>query len=212
MAKKVYALLMTYQITDEEKRYAEQSLNNFHEAVKLLKLASDHLNIIKTPFKDNPPSTEEEILENRVSLRRFRDKCAENFNSFKIKAFSCINAMKSFFSDTMTSKLMKSFIASIDVLEASVNDFLDLFNDLKDKDFQTKVVSSCENIEQKCNDIIDIVDQRIVNHIQTNILSKTWVNSVSDQLQSNVEKHVPILTQIQQEEKEKFNNLINKGK
>jgi len=209
MVKKIYAVLMTYDVSSDEKRYAEEALLNFDEAIKLLTFASDHLNTIKTPFKDNEPSSTEEIVESRVVLRRFRDKAAENFNAFKIKAFSCVNAMKEFSSDTMTAKLMKTMISSIENLEMDVNKFFELFEDLKSKDFQSKVVSMCEGIQSQSDDIIDIIDQRIKNHIQKNILAKNWVDNISNELQQNVEKHVPILSKIQQEEKEKFNNIVN---
>lgn len=209
MIKRVYAVLMTYDITDDEKRYAEQALTNFDGAAKLLEAASENLNLIKTPFKDNEPSTPEEILETRAALRRFRDSCVQKFNAFKTKAFSCVNSMKEFGSDTMTAKLMKSFISSVELLETDVNEFLQVFDDLKAKDFQTKIVSSCEDIQLKCEDIADIINQRIKNHIQENILSKNWVDTVSNELQTNVEKYVPILTEINREEKEKLNQTIN---
>ena len=210
MLKKIYALLMTYDVSDEEKRYAEESLLNFDEAMKLVSFASDHLNTIKTPFKDNTPSSMEEIVDSRVILRRFRDKSAQNFNTFKIKAFSCINGMKEFSSDTATQKLMKTFISAIETLEIDVNKFFELFEDLKAKDFQTNVVKFTEDIQSKCDDILDLIDQRIKGHIQTNILAKNWVDGISTELKQDVEKHVPILSKVYEEEKKQFNEIVNK--
>lgn len=207
--KKAYSVSMTYEVSSEEKSKAEQALILFDHSIKLLSDASDHLNIIKTPFKDNAKSNTEEILDTRTALRRFRDKSVENFNKFKVESFKCVNLMKYFSSDTQTLKLMKSFIAAIESLEENVNSFYELFDNLKDKDFQTNVVKDCDIIQNKCDDIKEIIDQRIRNHIQNNILSKNWVDNVSSELQANIDKKTPLLIQLQNERQEQLNDINN---
>ena len=205
---KAYITQMSYEVSDTEKIKAEQALLHFDAALKALNLASDHLNIMKTPFKENSDMTPDAIMQSRAAMRRYRDKVIDNFNKFKIISFKCINFMQSFSSDTQSVKLMKSFIASIDDLEVKVNKFIDLFNDLQSKDFSTKVVQGIESVQKTCSSIDEIIDERIKNHIQTNILAKNWVDAVSNDLQMKIEKQTPLILDLFNKRQDQLNEII----
>src|ERR1700677_3735665 len=96
---KAYAVQMSYEVSDTEKKQAEHALLCFESSLKTLQQASDHLNIMKTPFKDNPDMEPDEVMKARAAIRRFRDKAIENFNDFKEVAFKCVNSMQMFASD-----------------------------------------------------------------------------------------------------------------
>ncbi len=200
---------MSYDVTDAERKYAQRALVCFNRALKLLNIASDHLNILKTPFKDNPEIKPEEIMTVRVSLRDFRDKSVENFNEFKKMAFRCIHVMQRFSSDTQIIKLIKSFIASVDDLEVKVNEFVDLFSDLESKEFSKEIVTKIEEIQEECEDIDDLVETRIIDHIQSNILSSSWVDAVSKDLQMKVEKRVPLIMELSKERIEQIDKALS---
>lgn len=208
MIKKSYSVQMSYDVSDSERHQADKALLYFKAAEKFLMQASDHLNIMKTPFKDNPDVTPEDIMKARAVIRRFRDKAIENFDKFKKVSFDCVNLMQTFSSDTQTLKLMKSFITSVDGLELSVNQFSELFNDLKSKEFAKDVVSSIENIQKQCDEIDEIIDERIKNHIQTNILATSWVDSISNDLQMKIEKKTPLIVDLYNQRQEQLNSAI----
>ena len=193
MIKRSYSTMMSYNVSAEEKKQAEKAMLAFTYCAKQLKPAATHLDIIKTPFKDNPDIPVEDIMKARAALRRFRDKAIENFNNFKKSAFYCVDIMQIFSSDTQTVKIMKSFISSIDELEEKVNSFIDLFNDLESKDFTKNVVSIAEDIQKQCTQIEEIIEDRVKSHIQSNILAKSWVDTVSNELKVNLKKKVPLL-------------------
>ena len=50
---------------------------NFINSLKLLNMASNHLDIMKVPFKDNAAMSSEEITNARAAIRRFRDKSVD---------------------------------------------------------------------------------------------------------------------------------------
>jgi hypothetical protein len=208
MIKKAYAVQMSYDVTDSEKVQAEKALLYFAHALKMLNLAAEHLNIMKTPFKDKPDISSEEVMKARAAIRRFRDKAVDNFNEFKHAAFKCVNAMQSFASDTQTVKLMKSFVSSIDELEVKVNEFVDLFTDLESKDFAKSIVSTIETIQEQCDEIKEIIDERIKTHIQTNILATSWVDSVSNELQTKVEEKTPLILDLFNKRQDQLNDII----
>jgi len=208
MIKKSYSVQMSYDVSDSEKQQAEKALLYFKAAEKFLMQAADHLNIMKTPFKDNPDMTPEDVMKARAVIRRFRDKAIDNFDKFKKVAFDCVNLMQTFESDTQTLKLMKSFIASIDDLEVSVNQFADLFNDLQAKEFVKDVTTSIEHIQKQCDEIDEIIDERIKSHIQTNILASSWVDSVSNDLQMKIEKKTPLIVDLYNQRQEQLNDAV----
>lgn len=208
MIKRAYAVQMTYEVSDAEKVQAEKAMLFFSHSTKLLSMASEHLNIMKTPFKNNPEMSGEDVLKARAAIRRFRDKSIENFNEFKKTAFQCVNIMKDFSSDTQTLKLMKSFISSIDDLETKVNEFSDLFIDLESKDFSTKIVEAIEDVQKECDAIEEIIEERIKNHIQSNILATSWVDSVSSDLQMQVQEKTPLILDLFNKRQEQLNSII----
>ena len=208
MIKKAYAIQMSYQVSDAEKMQAERALLCFNRSVTLLDDASEHLNIMKTPFKDSPDMSPDDVMNIRVALRRFRDKSVEKFNEFKTMSFKCVNIMQEFSSDTQTVKLMKSFISSIDDLENSVNEFVDLFDNLKSKEFAKDIVASIEGIQKQCEEVDTIIDDRLKNHIQSNILSRSWVDSVSNELQMKIEPKTPLILDLFNKRQDQLNEKI----
>jgi hypothetical protein len=206
--KKAYSIQMSYEVSDAEKKQAEQALLCFSAALKLLQQASDHLNVMKTPFKDNPEISPDEVMKARAAIRRFRDKAIDNFNGFKEVAFKCVNSMQTFASDTQSVKLMKSMITAVDELETAVNNFSEVFDDLKSKDFTKNVVSSIEEVQKQCDDIEEIIDERIKPHVQNNILATSWVDSVSQDLQMKVEKQTPLILDLYNKRQDQLNESI----
>lgn len=208
MIKKAYSVQMTYDVSDQEKNQANKAILFFDHAKKLLQMASEHLDIMKTPFKDNPDMPPEEVMKARAAIRRFRDKSIDNFNTFKQSAFQCVNVMQSFASDTQTVKLMKSFISSIDELEKKVNKFTDLFTDLKSKSFPQDVVKAIEDTQSQCDDIEEIIEERVKNHIQTNILATNWVDNIGTDLQKTIEKKTPLIIDLFNKRQDQLNEAI----
>jgi hypothetical protein len=206
--KKAYSVQMSYDVTDAEKKQAEHALLCFSSALKSLQFAADHLNVMKTPFKDSPDINPDEVMKARAAIRRFRDKAIDNFNYFKEVAFKCVNSMQLFASDTQSVKLMKSMITAIDELEVDVNNFAEVFDDLQDKDFAKNVVSAIETVQKQCDDIEEIIDERIKPHVQNNILATSWVDSVSNDLQMKVEKKTPLILDLYNKRQEQLNSSI----
>lgn len=199
---------MTYDVSDEEKVQAEKAILFFNHASKILDIAQDHLNIMKTPFKDNPDIDTKELMKARAAIRRFRDKAIENFNDFKREAFKCVSVMQIFESDTQTLKLMKSFISSIDELEENVNRFASLFDDLESESFPKDIVTSIEEVQKQCDEVKEIADDRIKTHIQTNILATSWVDSVSNNYQMQIEQKTPLIVELFNKRQDQLNDMI----
>lgn len=210
MKKKSYSIQLSYDVSDAEKSQAEKALMAFDNALSLLKIANEHLNIMFQPFKNNPDIATKQIVEYRAALRRFRDKVVENFNRFKIASFRCITLMQMFASDTQTIKIIKSFISSIEDIEKQVNLFVDVFSNLESKDFVKNVIERINKIQKECIELEDIIEERVKSHLQSNILGKSWVDGISNDLQTKIERRTPLLVDLFKERQNQLNNIKQK--
>src|SRR5258708_4773506 len=178
MKKKLYATQLSYEVPDEEKVRATKIILYFDHLLKILNFCDDHLTLIYTPFKDNPGISPEQTFKARAALRRYRDKVADNFNTFKRQAFKCFLLLQPFSIDTQIVKLSKSFVMSINDIEKQVNRFIDLFSNLQSKDFGPGVVKGAEGIKKEIAQVKQIIEDRIKSHVQNNILARSWVDVV----------------------------------
>lgn len=196
MFKYGYGTELTYNISEEELQQAKKAIDSFEDAVKAVKIAKEHLNIMYNPFKDNPSISTDQIIKYRAALRRFRDKSIDNFNEVKVKAFRCVSLIQVFSSDTQISKLMKSFISSMESIEKEVNNFAYVFFKLKSNTFVQDVVSAIEKVQKECDKLISSIEDRIKSYIQSNIIGDVWVKNMEDKLNEKIENKKPVFMQI----------------
>lgn len=185
---KLYALQLSYKVPSAEKDAAIKAISAFTNLVNILQSNDEYLNLLYSPFKDNPNISTEQINKSRAALRRYRDKTSDNFNIFKKAAFKCFIAFQPFSSDTQVVKLNKSFVLSVSDIDKQSNRFIDLFSNLESKDFSKAIVSAIDNIKKQIAQLKQIVNDRILTYIQNNILARNWVDNVSEELQHKVEK------------------------
>ena len=210
MMMKKYAIQLSYSVTDEEKEKAEKSLAYYNFLLKTLKEAISHLDLIYTPFKDGEAITPEQSWGARSALWRYRDANIDIFNKVKRISFKCFALMHDFSSDAQVVKLNKSFVLAIGDLEKQVNRFAELFSELKSKEFGASVIKAIENIKKEVAQLEQIIEDRVINHIESNILNRNWVDSVSKELQQKIEDKIPNSIRLV-EERNKMKNEAEGG-
>lgn len=188
--------MMSYRVSENEKEQAQKAIRWLNHSLKILDQCDEHLNLIYNPFKKGQEIPADKIFARRATLRLYRDKVVENFNNFKKIAFKSYTIMQTFASDTQVEKLLKSFVTSIEDIETQVNRFVDLFSNLKSDEFTKVVVIAIEHIKKEIAQLKQIVNDRILTHLQTNILARNWVDNVSEELQEKVEKKSPLIMQL----------------
>jgi hypothetical protein len=202
--RKVYAASMNYDVPDAEKDQASKVLIYLDHLLKIMRVCSEHLDLMYTPFKDNQNISPEQTFAARAALRRYRDKVVDNFNILKTQSFKCFVLMQPFSVDTQVLKLSKSFVLAVSDLEKQVNRFVDLFSNMESKDFGQSMVKAIENIKKEMAQLEQIIEDRMKSHLQKNILARNWVDDVSGKLQEKVEQKIPLSLQLVEER--------NKGK
>lgn len=200
-----YSSQMTFDVPDSERRVAEKASECFEELVGLLRLATDHLDIIYEPFNKQENLDTEEVLQYRVALRRYRDKIKENFEKVLKKANRCLILMSEFSTDTRTVEMMNSFMASLDDVKRQANQLLSLFSDIGNAEFRNGIVNGVMNLRKQSLQLRQLINDRILAHIDTNILANNWVSNVTDQYQKQVYNKTPLIIQLFKERQKAIN-------
>lgn len=193
MLKRVYALQLTYDVSGEEKKLGEKALLYFDEADRLLNIALTQLDIMGVAFKDHPDIDTKEIIEFRRALRRYRDQTIENFKNFKIAASHCMSVMQPFISDTQVLKLIKLFSSSVEEISDQVSKFYNIFDNLESKSFVNDINTAINDIKKICEELKETIHDRIEDYIKNNIIGKSWLDGVSDQMQVSVQRQTPLV-------------------
>jgi hypothetical protein len=193
---------MTFEVPDSEKRIAEKADKCFEKLIGLLRYATNHLNIIYEPF-ENLQSLDNEVLKkHKKLLKRYRDAIEHNYKLIFEKANECAILMGTFATDTKTKTLMNSFLAYIHELEKQVSRLVRIFDNLDSSEFKNSLVLAIDFVKKKNSQLKQLVADRILDHIDTNILAKNWVNNVTDEDDQRVYDKKPLLIQLHEEGEE----------
>lgn len=194
--KKAYHLQTVFDISDDEKKSAERAIIVIKYLLKNIRLCKDHLDLMQEPFQKNQGLTPDKLFNARVSLRKYRDQALENFRELKKIAFRLFVILQKFSADTQIKKIINSFINIFTNLEEQVNNFVSLFDKIKSDSFATESVKYLNNIDQEIEELKNIVEERIEPFIKTNILNRTWVDNISEELNEKIEQPVPFAVQL----------------
>lgn len=200
--KKAYSVQMSFDIPDSEKRVAEKAEEHFQQLNRKVKKAVDHLLLIYNPFSSLQSVDNDQILDNRRVFRKYRRQVRKNFEDIFKRSFRTVLLMSEFGTDTKTKSLMNSFMSVIDELQKLVAVFLSIFDNLSNSNFAVELVSSIDAIRKKCNQLRQLINDRILQHIDTNILAKDWMSSVSDKYQYKVDEKLPLVVELYKERQE----------
>jgi hypothetical protein len=196
---------MSFTVPDAEKRIAEKAAESFDDLSSRLKLAMSHLDIMYVPFKKYQEYDAQELQDNRIVLRRYRDQVQANFNDILNRAGNCLSLMGEFGSDTQTADLMNSFQAHVADIRKQVNRFLGLFSNIGSAEFMTAALAGIELIKKEASQLKQLINDRILTHIDTNILAKHWTSNLDNKYQNKVYEKLPMIIQLFQERQKAMN-------
>jgi truncated hemoglobin YjbI len=194
--RKAYAIQMSFEVPDSEKRLAEKAEERFEELLSTMKVAIEYLDLIYGPFKKHDNLDMKLIMHYRKTFRQYRDAVKRRYDKIIKMAFKCVMLMNEFAKDFAIKEIVNSFLAMVKELEKYINIFLSIFSDLSDAEFKNKLISTIDSIRKTSNQIRQVVNDRILDHIDTNILAKNWASDFSDKYQEIVEEKIPLVMQL----------------
>lgn len=197
---------MSFDVPESEKEIARDASMRFEAANKSLYDAVDHLDIIYAPFKKHEKISTKSIIKRRGILNRFKQASKEKFNNFKKRAFVAIRKLDYFSKgDQDIRELITSFEAAINELEEKLSDFYDAISDYRSPGFRDNVLSSIEDVRESQESIDELISDRIIEHIDTEILAKTWLSGQKDQFNVVDEEKKSLITELFEERQKLLN-------
>jgi hypothetical protein len=200
--KLAYAIEMAFEVPDVEKQVATQASERFEAVLNSLNLAKDHLDIMYEPFKRHENISPEAVVEKRGVISRYKQQVKKNYNKVKQCALFSIEKLNYFATDTHILELINSFRDSIQDVEKQVNILLDILDDYESPDFRNNVIAGIEGVKKQSAQVDKLIRDRIIDHIDTNILAKNWMTNTGDELQMKIKNRIPVITQLYNERQE----------
>jgi hypothetical protein len=202
MIKTAYNIKMQLDVPDSEKREAEKALESFEELNGKLKLASNHLNIFSESFSTLASVDADEVTKHRIVLRNYRDQAKKNFEDTIEIAHKATVLMGIFSADSKTIEVMNSFLSQMKDMEKQFNKFLALFASISNANFINSVLVQIDIVKKQITEVKQLVTDRIMNHIETNILAKKWTNDVVDENENRPYEKLPLIVELYKERQE----------
>lgn len=185
------------EITDSEKKDAEEALLRLEEMVYQLNQAVEHLDVIYEPFNTHEHISAESVVQKRGVLNRFKQASKKKFEKFK---YFCVLAMQKLHNfsngDTEIKEIMSTLELAVIEVEDKLEEFYDVLSDYESRHFREAILSTISSIREKADDLVDLVYDRIIEHINTNLIGKSWMSDAEDRLNLEIEEKTPLLLQL----------------
>lgn len=205
-------LSMSFNVPDSEKKIARESAEYFSQINNLLSLAEDHLDIIYNPFSKYESVNSEYISKKIGALNRFKEKVKENFEKIKSVGVLAVNSFNYFELDTKCGELLSSFKSQVKDLEKSVITFLEILDQYESNEFRENVLKSIENVKKDSSELQQLIKDRILEHIDENILGKNWINNISEKTKQTIKQKIPAIVELYQEQNKVLNDVPDQHK
>ncbi len=191
---------MSFAIPDHEKKVALEGVKAFQSVINQLKLAKEYLSNIYDPFKKAKDLDTDKLVEKRGRLAQFTREVEEKFNKVKYSAFLALDKLMFFGVDTKSEELRSAFQETVDDLSNSIDIFVTVMDEFKSPEFKEKVLVSIDNINKECAQVEIVIKERILDYLNSDILSNNWVSHISDEKKLVIKEKEPLLMELQKEQ------------
>jgi hypothetical protein len=205
--KKAYSVQMNFDVPDSEKRIAEKAEEYFEQLLADMTNINNYLDIIYIPFSKHRNLDSEMLVEYRRTFNQYKEQVRIKFKNLLKKAYKAVALMNEFNIDTATEELMNSFIGSIRELEKYIDTFVSIFSNLSSPEFPNYLISTIDSLKKQQSQIRQLITDRILDHIDSNILAKNWAKDLSDHLDEPIQERVPMVVQLFRERQQALQDL-----
>lgn len=203
------AIEMSFEVPKSEKDIANAASERFSAVSNALSLAKNHLDLMYDPFKKAGNISTEALVKKRGVISRFKEQVKENYNKVKALALKSIQLLNYFSTDTHTLELINAFQDSIQDVEKQVTIFLDILDNYRSPDFKNNVITAIEGVKKQSAQADKLIKDRIIDHIDANILAKNWVTNIGDALHLKIQDRVPLITELFNERQKALDSAVS---
>lgn len=199
---------MSLDVPSSEKKAARKVVSMMEKLCKKIEQFDEHLDLIYNPLKNNQTASKESVIENRGAIKRYTDKIEENFDELTKFSLMIVKELNVFSTDSHIKELIKSFTNAFGDVEVSIKSLIAALDDWKSKEYRDNVLVSIENVKKQAAQVYKLLNERIIEHINTNIIANTWVDNISDKLNVTVQEREPYIKKLHREREEKLREVI----
>jgi hypothetical protein len=203
------AIEMSFEVPTSEKETAMAASERFDFVINAINQAKVHLDIMYNPFKKNESISTDAVIAHRGVISRYKKQVKKNFNKVKELSLKSIQLLNYFSTDTHTLEIINAFRDAVQDLEKHVVVFMDILDDYRSPDFRNNILSSIEGVKKYCSQVEKLIKDRIIDHIDTNILARNWTTSVGDQLHIKIQDKIPMITELFNERQNAINGVTS---
>ena len=176
LRKKIAELIeLSFDVTDKEKETAALASEQLNIVLQYLDAAVDNLDVLYTPLKPNPEVVPvKDVLKYRGNLMNYKNSIIQKFDIVKIEAMKAITLLNAFAKDSSILELINSFKDEIEELDQNLNDLAEGLGNYKSPEFGKTFIDVVDKIKKNVEDLERFVNERIIAHLNENILVKNW--------------------------------------
>ena len=148
-------------------------------------------------FKKHKKISTKAAIKRRGVLNRFKQSSIKKFNKFKKRAFLAIRRLDKFSNgDKDIQELISSFESSVGELEEGLTSFYEALGNYEAPEFRDDVLSSIEAVKAAHESLEDLITDRIIEHIDTEILAKSWMSERKNEFHVTDDERRALITQL----------------
>jgi hypothetical protein len=185
---------LTMEVSERERSLAKAAKKEFKAILKDLDNALEVIFELRDAIVQQRPSKEDLQNTYRGRLLRYRRKITEVFNKLLIRFKNAIESLGDI-TDPDMANLKKIMIAEFDELSDGVENVLSTLDDVDKEGFTKELERLCTQMQIRSTSINEIIDNRLVNHIDSDILGKMKVS----ELKTRIIKRTRMLQKISME-------------
>ena len=201
---------MSVDIPDDERKIAAEAVVNFERLVKKINYFNKHLDAMYNPFKEYQTISSDSIEKYRGAIWNYRKEIINNFHKVKELALLCVRGLSHFESDTHVTELLGAFSDDIGGIEDQINSLIAVLANWETSNYKNNVTTAIESLKKEIAEVRKLIYDRIIDHLNTNILAKTWVDEISDELNISIKEQEPLVTQLYKEREKQLKQMLSK--
>jgi hypothetical protein len=173
---------ITFKVPQNEKKNAEEACEKIDDFVtEGIGKFNDALDIMYNPFKGTKTISADELSKASLYIDKYSDFVEETLTDFKTTMFHIIELIKNFDSDSSINSLLSSIDDSINLIDKSIENFVDVLSDKTSDTFKENCVKAIEIIKKEISQLERLCDN-LKAYLQDNIIKKDWSSEIKEEI------------------------------
>lgn len=204
LLKLAQTINMTLDVPQNEKKIAANVVLYFEKLIKKLSALETLLDKMYQPFKAYTTISEDSVYKYRQAVWNYSKEIKELFEEINDLATVCVNGLNKFESDTHISDLTSSVVDNFNDLEDEITELTKTISNWENPDYKNAIISSMDDTKVTIEDLTKLITERVIDHINTNILAKSWMDKVTEKYKDSINENEPAIKRLFKERLEKL--------